>query len=51
MPEQTKPNVLIVDNDEGVVQAIATRLDSAGYLLHQRANGCSRACGIQIGSD
>lgn len=32
LSQSTKPNVLIIDNDEGVVQAIATRLNSLGYL-------------------
>lgn len=32
MSKPSKPNILIIDNDEGVVKAIATRLNSLGYL-------------------
>ena len=31
MSERKKSNILIIDNDEGVVRAIATRFNSLGY--------------------
>lgn len=39
MAQQSKPNILIIDNDEGVVQAIATRLNSVGYMCINAQTG------------
>ena len=42
MSNQTSPRILIVDNDEGMVQALSTRLEAEGYqcvTAHTGAQG------------
>ena len=39
MNEKTSPRILVIDNDEGLAQAVATRLESQGYLCITANNG------------
>ena len=39
MNEKASPRILVIDNDEGLTQAVATRLESQGYRCTTANNG------------
>lgn len=39
MNENVSPRILIIDNDEGLVHAVTTRLESQGYRCTTASNG------------
>lgn len=39
MNEKASPRILVIDNDEGLAQAVATRLESQGYVCITANNG------------
>lgn len=45
----SKGAILIVDNDEGVVQALAIRLENAGYTCHTASSGAQALAVFQRG--
>ncbi len=49
MRNENNANILIVDNDEGVVQAIRTRLESLGYNCTVAASGAQGLGEFEMG--
>jgi DNA-binding response OmpR family regulator len=48
MPDDRIPRILVIDNDEGIVRAIATRLEALGYDCVTASTG---AQGLALFSD